>query len=89
MNEDLNLVIGKSINVKVNILVIQAIILDTLLKVTLADFDADFNLRVSKEVAAQRGYGRKVLDKSCHIAWDHGYGYERIQNCEIHSQVCR
>lgn len=70
MNEDLNLVIGKSINVKVNILVIQAIILDTLLKVTLADFDADFNLRVSKEVAAQRGYGRKVLDKSCHIAWD-------------------
>lgn len=42
---------------------------------TLADFDADFNLRVSKEVAAQRGYGRKVLDKSCHIAWDHGYGY--------------
>jgi hypothetical protein len=43
--------------------------------VTLADFDADFNLRVSKEVAAQRGYGRKVLDKSCHIAWDHGYGY--------------
>lgn len=42
MNEDLNLVIGKSINVK---------------------------------VAAQRGYGRKVLDKSCHIAWDHGYGY--------------
>ena len=46
-----------------------------LTKVTLADFDADFNLRVSKEVAAQRGYGRKVLDKSCHIAWDHGYGY--------------
>ena len=42
---------------------------------TLADFDADFNLRISKEVAAQRGYGRKVLDKSCHIAWDHGYGY--------------
>lgn len=41
-----------------------------LTKVTLADFDADFNLRVSKEVAAQRGYGRKVLDKSCHIAWD-------------------
>lgn len=39
-----------------------------LTKVTLADFDADFNLRVSKEVAAQRGYGRKVLDKSCHIA---------------------
>lgn len=46
-----------------------------LTKVTLADFDADFNLRVSKEVAAQRGYGRKVLDKSCHIARDHGYGY--------------
>lgn len=46
-----------------------------LTKVTLADFDADFNLRVSKEVAAQRGYGRKVLDKSCHIAWNHGYGY--------------
>ena len=46
-----------------------------LTKVTLADFDADFNLRISKEVAAQRGYGRKVLDKSCHIAWDHGYGY--------------
>ena len=41
-----------------------------LTKVTLADFDADFNLRISKEVAAQRGYGRKVLDKSCHIAWD-------------------
>lgn len=41
-----------------------------LTKVTLADF----NLRVSKEVAAQRGYGRKVLDKGCHIAWDHGYG---------------
>lgn len=40
-----------------------------LTKVTLADFDADFNLRISKEVAAQRGYGRKVLDKSCHIAW--------------------
>lgn len=49
-----------------------------LTKVTLADFDADFNLRVSKEVAAQRGYGRKVLDKSCHIAWDHGYGYVKI-----------
>lgn len=29
-----------------------------LTKVTLADFDADFNLRVSKEVAAQRGYGQ-------------------------------
>ena len=46
-----------------------------LTKVTLADFDADFNLRVSKEVAAQRGYGKKVLDKSCHVSWDHGYGY--------------
>lgn len=32
-----------------------------LTKVTLADFDADFNLRVSKEVAAQRGYGRKPI----------------------------
>lgn len=68
MNEDLNLVIGKSINVKASYYPRH------LTKVTLADFDADFNLRVSKEVAAQRGYGRKVLDKSCHIAWDHGYG---------------
>jgi hypothetical protein len=53
VNEDLNLVIGKSINVKASILVIQATILDTFTKVTLADFDADFNLRVSKEVARE------------------------------------
>lgn len=50
-----------------------------LTKVTLADFDADFNLRISKEVAAQRGYGRKVLDNrlsitSRCITVNHGYG---------------
>ena len=63
-----------------------------LTKVTLADFDADFNLRVSKEVAAQRGYGRKVLDKSCHIAWDHGYGqlYPLVKriDCNRYLLVC-
>lgn len=49
-----------------------------LTKVTLADFDADFNLRISKEVAAQRGYGRNAhyrlsITSRC-ITVNHGYG---------------
>lgn len=63
MNEDLNLVIGKSISVKSKHTRNPSYYPRHLTKVTLADFDADFNLRVFKEVAAQRGYGRKVLDK--------------------------
>lgn len=61
MNEDLNLVIGKEYKRKSKHTRNPSYYPRHLTKVTLADFDADFNLRVSKEVAAQRGYGRKGI----------------------------
>ena len=53
-----------------------------LTKVTLADFDADFNLAVPKEVAARRGYGRKVVSKNCRTTWCHHYGYVKHTRME-------
>ena len=46
-----------------------------LTKVKLTDFDADFNLPVPKEVAAQRGYGKTVMSKNCRTTWYSRYGY--------------
>lgn len=53
-----------------------------LTKVHLNDLDADYNLPVSKEVAATKGYGRKVISKNARVAYEHHWGYIKHKRIE-------
>lgn len=53
-----------------------------LTKVHLNDLDADYNLPVSKEVAATKGYGRKVISKNARVAYEHHWGYIKYKRIE-------
>lgn len=53
-----------------------------LTKVRLSDLDADYNLPVPKEVAATKGYGRKVVSKNARVAYEHHWGYIKYRRIE-------